>query len=148
MELVSSLLFMGFIFLGIYVFFYEAVMAIIRRFQYGDPVAVGPPPPHAAAYHSAQEEMIAQIGARRREERNHELQQRLQQQFQLFEAMTQMGARGRRMGAQTRPAQPVLSPEEQERRRVVQEQDSEYQRALAVDGEARRQEQLRKQEME
>lgn len=150
MDALGSILFTLFLLLGIYVFFYEAVMALIRRVQYGDPVPVGAPPPEVVANHAREEEMIAQIGARRREQRHVGVQQRLQEEFLRWEQFNDLrhGSVGRRTGG-GRPAfapQPALSAAELERRRVVQEQDSEYQRALEADSELRRQEHLLKQE--
>src|SRR3989338_2232849 len=150
MDALGSILFTLFLLLGIYVFFYEAVMALIRRVQYGDPVPVGAPPPEVVANHAREEEMIAQIGARRREQRHVGVQQRLQEEFLRWEQFNDLrhGSVGRRTGG-GRPAfapQPALSAAELERRRVVQEQDSEYQRALEADSELRRQEHQLKQE--
>ena len=168
MELLSSLFFTAFLFLGIYVFFYELIMAILRRFQLADPVPVGTPPPYATDHRDSQEQLIAEIGARRREERQQELHNQLTRQFQIWDSRTNGGLQGRRATGRTvlseqlhqfqqlhhnqqlqqQHSSPPISAEELERRRVVYEQDIEYQRALAADSERIMAEQRQEQESE
>jgi hypothetical protein len=150
MDLISSIFFLVFVVLGFATFFYEAVTAIMRRLQYRDPVPVGGDrPPQVEANLQREEEAIREIRHRRREEREQAIRHQLQRQFDIFNAgMGNNVSGGRRLGhPRGPPPPPALSAAELERRRVLQEQNAEFERAQAADRERLRQEQLEQQQL-